>query len=437
MSKHIVAIVGRPNVGKSTLFNRLVGKPYAIVADEPGTTRDRIIADMSWQGVDFTVVDTGGLEPRPGSQLVQLIKDQVEIAIDEADVIIFVVSVLDGITGADGEIADMLRRSGKPVVLTANKADNQTRRYQAPEFYKLGMGEPYPISAYHGAGTGELLSQVVKLLPPQMPTPVEPEMMKVAIIGRPNVGKSSILNAILGEERSIVTEVPGTTRDAVDTIFQFGEDKVLLIDTAGIRRRGRVERGIESYGVIRALRAIDRADVALLILDATDLITAQDLHVAGYLQQSYKGVVVVVNKWDLVEVKDKDAYIAEIRGRLKFLPHAQILFTSAKRGVGIKQLLPAAAEVCRERKKRVPTGRLNSLIEEATIGRNLPRSGKRQLKVFYVTQADINPPTFVFFVNYPNLVHFSFQRYLENKLRQAFGFEGTSLRLIFRSRAEQ
>jgi GTPase len=436
MSKNIVAIVGRPNVGKSTLFNRLVGRPQAIVADEPGTTRDRIIADMSWQGMDFTVVDTGGLEPRPGSQMLQLIKDQVEIAIEEADVIIFVVSVMDGITGADGEIADMLRRSGKPVVLAANKADNQSRRFQAPDFYQLGMGDPYPISAYHGSGTGELLSQVVKLLPPQTPAPAEPEMMKVAIVGRPNVGKSSIINAILGQERSIVTEVPGTTRDAIDTIFQYGEEKVLLIDTAGIRRRGRVERGIESYGVIRAIRAIDRADVALLVLDATDLITAQDLHVAGYLQQAYKGVVVVVNKWDLVEVKDKDSYIVEIRGRLKFLHHAQILFTSAKRRVGIKQLLPAAVQVYQERNKRVSTGQLNSLIEAATVGINLPRLGKKQLKVLYVTQADVNPPTFVFFVNDPELVHFSFQRYLENKLRQAFGFEGTSLHLIFRRRGE-
>jgi GTP-binding protein len=437
MSKPIVAIVGRPNVGKSTLFNRLVGKPFAIVADEPGTTRDRIIADMSWQGVDFTVVDTGGLEPRPGSQLVQLVKDQVDIAINEADVIIFVVSVLDGITAADLEIADLLRRSGKPVVLTANKADNPARRQQAPEFYQLGIGDPFTVSAYHGGGTGELLSQVVSLLPPPTPALPQPQMMKVAIVGRPNVGKSSLLNAILGQERAIVTEVPGTTRDALDTIFEYGEDKVLLIDTAGIRRRGRVERGIESYGVIRALRAIDRADVALLVLEAPELITAQDLHVAGYLQQSYKGVVVVVNKWDLAENKDKDSYIAEIRDRLKFLHHAQILFASAKLGLGIKQILPAAVEVCQERQKRVPTAQLNSLIESATVGHTLPRSGKRQLKVLYVTQADVNPPTFVFFVNDPRLVHFSFQRYLENRLRQAFGFAGTPLRLVFRRRGEQ
>jgi GTP-binding protein len=261
-------------------------------------------------------------------------------------------------------------------------------------------------------------------------------MMKVAIVGRPNVGKSSLLNAILGQERAIVTEVPGTTRDALDTIFEYGEDKVLLIDTAGIRRRGRVERGVESYGVIRALRAIDRADVALLVLEAPELITAQDLHVAGYLQQSYKGVVVVVNKWDLAENKDKDSYIAEIRYRLKFLHHAQILFASAKLGLGIKQILPAAVEVCQERQKRVPTAQLNSLIESATVGHTLPRSGKRQLKVLYVTQADVNPPTFVFFVNDPRLVHFSFQRYLENRLRQAFGFAGTSVRLVFRKRGE-
>ena len=437
MSKPIVAIVGRPNVGKSTLFNRLVGQPFAIVTDQPGTTRDRIIADVSWQGVDFTVVDTGGLEPRPGSQMAQLVKDQVEIAIEEADVVIFIVSVLDGVTAADLEIADLLRRSSKPMVLAANKADNPARRSQALEFYQLGMGDPLPVSAYHGSGTGELLSQVVSLLPPPTPAPPQPQMMKVAIVGRPNVGKSSLLNAILGQERAIVTEVPGTTRDAIDTIFEYGEDKVLLIDTAGIRRRGRVERGVESYGVIRALRAIERADLALLVLEATELITAQDLHVAGYLQQSYKGVVVVVNKWDLVENKDKDSYIAQIRSRFKFLPYASILFASAKLGSGIKPVLTAAAEVYRKRQERVPTAKLNSLIESATVGHTLPRSGKRQLKVFYVTQADVNPPTFVFFVNDPSLVHFSFQRYLENRLRQAFGFAGTPLRLVFRRRGEQ
>jgi GTP-binding protein len=424
-------------VGKSTLFNRLVGQPFAIVTDQPGTTRDRIIADVSWQGVDFTVVDTGGLEPRPGSQMAQLVKDQVEIAIEEADVVIFIVSVLDGVTAADLEIADLLRRSSKPMVLAANKADNPARRSQALEFYQLGMGDPLPVSAYHGSGTGELLSQVVSLLPPPTPAPPQPQMMKVAIVGRPNVGKSSLLNAILGQERAIVTEVPGTTRDAIDTIFEYGEDKVLLIDTAGIRRRGRVERGVESYGVIRALRAIERADLALLVLEATELITAQDLHVAGYLQQSYKGVVVVVNKWDLVENKDKDSYIAQIRSRFKFLPYAPILFASAKLGSGIKPVLIAAAEVYRKRQERVPTAKLNSLIESATVGHTLPRSGKRQLKVFYVTQADVSPPTFVFFVNDPSLVHFSFQRYLENRLRQAFGFAGTPLRLVFRRRGEQ
>jgi GTP-binding protein len=424
-------------VGKSTLFNRLVGQPFAIVTDQPGTTRDRIIADVSWQGVDFTVVDTGGLEPRPDSQMAQLVKDQVEIAIEEADVVIFIVSVLDGVTAADLEIADLLRRSSKPMVLAANKADNPARRSQALEFYQLGMGDPLPVSAYHGSGTGELLSQVVSLLPPPTPAPPQPQMMKVAIVGRPNVGKSSLLNAILGQERAIVTEVPGTTRDAIDTIFEYGEDKVLLIDTAGIRRRGRVERGVESYGVIRALRAIERADLALLVLEATELITAQDLHVAGYLQQSCKGVVVVVNKWDLVESKDKDSYIAQIRSRFKFLPYASILFASAKLGSGIKPVLTAAAEVYRKRQERVPTAKLNSLIESATVGHTLPRSGKRQLKVFYVTQADVNPPTFVFFVNDPSLVHFSFQRYLENRLRQAFGFAGTPLRLVFRRRGEQ
>jgi len=436
VSKSIVAIVGRQNVGKSTLLNRMAGKPIAIVEDLPGTTRDRIFADVSWQGVAFTIVDTGGLEPRPHSTIAQEVKEQVEIAIAEADTVIFLVDIRDGVTPSDLEIADLLRRSSKPIVLVANKADNAKLETGAVEFYELGLGEPLVISAYHGRGTAELLDKIIALLPAPSPTEVEPEVMKVAIVGRPNVGKSMLLNALLGDERAIVDDVPGTTRDAIDTLFDFAGQSVLLIDTAGIRRRGRLGTGVERYSVLRALRAIDRADVALLVLDATEMVTAQDTHIAGYIQQAAKGIVLVVNKWDLVADKNITEYNNHIRRQLKFMSYAAVLYISAKFGQGVDRVMPEVCQVYQERLKRLPTAAVNSVVQQAVAVHNLPRSGTKQLKILYATQAEVNPPTFVFFVNDAKLIHFSYRRYLENKLRQSFGFAGTPLRLVFKTRSE-
>jgi len=436
VSKPIVAIIGRQNVGKSTLLNRLAGKPIAIVADLPGTTRDRILADVSWQEGEFTVVDTGGLEPKPQTTMAQAVREQVKVAIVEADIIIFLVDVRDGVTPSDWEIADMLRQVSKPVVLVANKADNARYEAEAVEFYELGLGEPLPISASHGRGTTELLDRVISLLPTLLPVEAEPEAIKVAIVGRPNVGKSMLLNAILGGERAIVDETPGTTRDAIDTLFDFDGENMLLIDTAGIRRRGRLGVGVERYSVIRALRAINRADVVLLVLDATELLAAQDMHIAGYIQQAVKGIILIVNKWDLVEGGDIIEYNRYIRSQLKFMPYALVSYISAKLGWGVDKIIPQVCQVYRERLKRLPTAAVNSVVQQAVADHTLPRIGSKQLKILYATQAEVNPPTFVFFVNDTKLTHFSYQRYLENKLRQSFGFVGTPLRLVFKTRGE-
>jgi len=431
-----VAIVGRQNVGKSTLLNRLAGKRVAIVEDLPGTTRDRVFADVSWQEVTFTLVDTGGLEPRPHSTITQEVKEQVEIAIAEADAVIFLVDVKDGLTPSDMEIADRLRRSSKPILLVANKADNAKLEAGVVEFYELGLSEPLAISAYHGQGSAELLDRIIALLPAPSPTEAEAEVIKVAIVGRPNVGKSMLLNALLGGERAIVDDVPGTTRDAIDTLFDFDGQSVLLIDTAGIRRRGKLVKGIEKYSVLRALRAIDRADVALLVLDATELVTAQDTHIAGYIQQAAKGIVLVINKWDLIADKNIAEYNKYIRRQLRFMPYAAVLYISAKFGQGVESVMPEVRRVYQERLKRLPTAAVNSVVQQAAAVHNLPRIGTKQLKILYATQAEVNPPTFVFFVNDTNLIHFSYRRYLENKLRQAFGFAGTPLRLVFKARGE-
>lgn len=436
MSKSIVAIVGRQNVGKSTLLNRVARKPLAIVADLPGTTRDRIFASVAWQGVEFTLVDTGGLEMAPRSTVARGVREQVEAAIAEADVIVFLVDVKSGLIPADLEMAEMLRRASKPILLVANKADNAKLETGAVEFYGLGLGEPLAVSAYHGRGTAELLDRIISRLPGPPPVETGPEIMKVAIVGRPNVGKSMLLNAVLGEKRAIVDDIPGTTRDAADTLVDFHGKSVLLIDTAGIRRRGRLGAGVERYSVLRALRAIDRADVALLVLDATELVTAQDMHVAGYIQQAIKGVVVVVNKWDLIADKDLTEWNRGIRSQLKFIAYASMLYTSAKSGQGVDKVLPQACQVYQERLKRLPTAEVNDVIQQAVAAHNLPRSGRKRLKIRYATQAEVNPPTFVFFVNDARLIHFSYRRYLENKLRQAFGFAGTPVRLVFKAKEE-
>jgi GTP-binding protein len=431
-----VAIIGRQNVGKSTLLNRLAGKPIAIVEDLPGTTRDRIFADVSWQGVAFTIVDTGGLEQKPKTTVAQWVKGQVEEAIAEADVIVFLVDVRDGVVPSDWEMVDMLRQVSKPVVLAANKADNAKLEAGAVDFYQLGLGQPLPISAHHGRGTAELTDKVVTLLPAPPPVAAEPEAIKVAIVGRPNVGKSMLLNTFLGGERVIVDDVPGTTRDAIDTKFDFDGQSVLLIDTAGIRRRGRQGAGVERYSVIRALRAIDRADVALLVLDAAELVTAQDMHIAGYIQQAVKGVVLLVNKWDLIENGNINEYNRYIGSQFKFMTYAPVLYVSAKFGQGVEKVMPQVCQIYQARQERIATSAVNSVIQQAVAAHNLPRMGGRQLKILYATQAEVNPPTFVFFVNDAKLIHFSYRRYLENKLRQAFGFVGTPLRLVFKTRGE-
>ena len=436
MSKPIVAIIGRQNVGKSTLLNRLAGKPIAIVADMPGTTRDRIFADISWQGVEFTLVDTGGLELRPQSSVARAVRGQVETAIAEADVIIFLVDTGDGLVPSDVEIAEMLRSSSKPLVLVANKADNARLETEAVEFYQLGLGEPLAISAYHGRGTAELLDRVIRRLPTPSAVETEREIMKLAIVGRPNVGKSTLLNALLGEERAIVDEAPGTTHDAVNTLLDFGGQNVILIDTAGIRRRGRWGVGVERYSVIRALRAIDQADIALLVLDTTELLASQDKHIVGYIQEAAKGVVLVVNKWDLAVSQEVAEYNRYIRSQLKFMSYAPVVYISAKFGQGVDKVMPQAYQVYQERLKRLSTSEVNNVVQQAVAAHNLPRKGSKQLKIFNATQAEANPPTFVFFVNDAKLIHFSYQRYLENKLRQAFGFGGTPLRLVFKTRGE-
>jgi GTP-binding protein len=380
-------------------------------------------------------VDTGGLEPRPESTVAQQVQEQVKLAIAEADVIIFLVDVKDGLTPFDRDIADTLRRTNKPTILVVNKADNARLEAEAVEFYELGLGEPLAISALHGRGTAELLDRIATLLPVPVPEEAKPEVMKVAIVGRPNVGKSMLLNALLGEERAIVAETPGTTRDALDTPVDFYGQNVLLIDTAGIRRRGKLGTGVERYSVMRALRAIDRADIALLVLDAAEPFTAQDRHIAGYIQLAMKGIVIIVNKWDLVEEKNRKEWEKEIRSQFKFMPYAPILYTSAKLGQGIHKIMPQVFQVYQERLKRLPTATVNSVVQQAIAAHPPPRVGPKHIKIKYTTQAEVNPPTFVFFAN-DTRVHFSYRRYLENQLRQAFGFTGTPVRLVFRTGGE-
>ena len=446
MAKPIVALVGRPNVGKSTLFNRLIGERRAIVQNEPGTTRDRVYGTADWVGAEFTVVDTGGLqdddELKRGStesetHIARETREQAVAAITEADVIIFMVDVTAGPTAGDYEIAGLLRRADKPTLLAVNKADSVQRRENAFEFYELGLGEPIAVSAYHGNGTGDLLDRVVENLPEAEDEP-ETEGPRIAIVGRPNVGKSRLLNALLGQDRAIVSDVPGTTRDSLDTQIQWEGQPITLVDTAGIRRRGRVEQGIERVSVMRSMRAIDRADVVVLVIDATEDFTAQDLHIAGYVEEQKKGLVVAVNKWDLIE-KDHstmDEYRARAQRELDFMSYAPVVFISAKLGQRVGQVLETALTVLREREKRVSTAALNKMLKDAVSKHQPPSRPGKWLKFFYATQADVAPPTFIIFCNDPKQIHFSYRRYLENELRQTFGFEGTPLRISFRSRHE-
>ncbi|CAA9580944.1 MAG: GTP-binding protein EngA [uncultured Thermomicrobiales bacterium] len=443
MPKPIVAVVGRPNVGKSTLFNRLVGERRAIVQDIPGTTRDRVYGTTDWGGVEFTLIDTGGLQDdreidaESLTEIARNTKNQAKAAIDEADVIVFLVDARSGPTSGDHEVADLLRRADKPTILVANKAESAVRRDGVFEFYELGLGDPMAISAYHGTGTGDLLDKVVESLP-EAEQVEETDGPAIAIVGRPNVGKSRLLNALLGQERSIVSDVPGTTRDSIDTELTWAGQPLTLIDTAGIRRRGRIEQGVEQFSVIRSMRAIDRSDVVLLVVDATEEFTAQDLHIAGYIEEQKKGIVVVINKWDLIEkdAKTMDEYKARAREQLDFVPYAPLVFVSAKFGQRVHQVLDTALMVVAERQKRVPTAALNTLLRESVAAHPPPSKPGKWLKFYYATQADVAPPTFIFFCNDPVQLHFSYKRYLENQLRGQFGYTGSPIRLSFRGRED-
>lgn len=443
-TKPILAIVGRPNVGKSTLFNRLVGERMAIVSEIAGTTRDRLYADGDFAGREFTVVDTGGIvgerdAPEHDTALFfRLARAQAELAIDEADAILFLTDVEEGVMPGDFEIAEILRRSDKPVYLAVNKADNEKRAAEAVEFYRLGLGEPHPISALHGTGTGDLLEEIITNFPPLV-TETESEIPQIAIVGRPNVGKSSLLNAILGQERAIVSEIPGTTRDAIDTQVMWRGEPVTLIDTAGIRRRGKIEAGIEKFSSLRALKAIQRADVVLLLLDAEDGPTTQDMHVASYVLEENKGIVLVVNKWDTVE-KETDTmreYEQRVRVAFNFIPYAPVLFCSAKYRKRIPPVMDTALRVRAELRTRLSTADLNEILREAVAQHAPPTHGRRVLKFYYVTQVGIIPPTLVFFVNHKDMVHFSYARYLENKIREKFKLTGAPIKMIFRAHSKK
>jgi GTP-binding protein len=449
MARPVVAIVGRPNVGKSTLFNRLIGEQRAVMHDVPGTTRDRLYGTSDWRGHELTVIDTGGIgvetdvlrgpgdANRWGSLPLSQILDQAQEAMDEADVILFLVDAQIGPAAADLDVADLLRRSQKPVIVGANKSEGRRGSQNSVEFFELGLGEPIPFSAIHGTGTGDLLDAIVDRLPPPVETPDEDPDLSVAIVGRPNVGKSSLLNKLIGKDRSIVSPIPGTTRDAVDTEIRWFGQRVLLIDTAGIRRRGRIEQGVEKFSVLRAVRAIERAEVAVLVIDAVDGVTAQDTHVAGYVQEAKKGLVIAVNKWDLIEKSNQTTldYTAMIQRDLNFVDWAPMVFVSAESGQRTGRILELARDVQAERDRRVTTPKLIEMVRNA-VARHPRTEGGRVLKIYYATQADVRPPTFVFFVNDPKLLHFTYERYLENQIRQHFGFQGTAIRLVFRGRSE-
>jgi GTP-binding protein len=434
----VVAIVGRPNVGKSALFNRMVRGRVAIVEDLPGTTRDRLYGDVEWRGRVFRLVDTGGLDLEARGSLSDQVRQQVQAAVDEAAVVLFVVDSSQGVTAGDWEVADVLRRTAKPVLTLANKAESRTRQEGTVEFYELGLGQPLAVSAQHGTGVADVLDLLIDILPPAAAAE-EAEALRVAIVGRPNVGKSLLLNAILGEERAIVSEMPGTTRDSVDTPFEYLGQRLVLVDTAGIRRRGHVEAGVESHAVLRARRAVERADVALLVLEGPEGVTAQDAHIAGYVAEAFCGLVLVANKWDLVpgNGSNRQEFERVARERLRFAAWAPLCFASAKERTGLPSLLEQALRVGEERRRRIPTAGLNALLQRAIAEKPPPTRSGGRLKLLYVTQAQAAPPTFVFFVNEASRMHFSYRRHLERVLRQAFGFQGNPLRLIFRSRGER
>jgi GTP-binding protein len=456
MPKPVVALVGRPNVGKSTLFNRLVGERLAIVDETPGTTRDRLLSESEWSGIEFHVIDTGGIDPTHGGKtplsvgsadFIQQIKDQALIAIEDADAILFLTDGEAGVTAPDREVAEILRRYQKklpdgkfwpPIFLVVNKCESEARRQSVGDFYELGLGEPYAVSALHGTSTGDLLDALVESFPPQQDE-AEDEAVKIAIVGKPNAGKSSLLNKLVGKERAIVSPIPGTTRDAVDMNIQYEGIDITLIDTAGIRRRGKIDPGVEKYSVLRSFKAIERADVALLMIDATTGITSQDAHIAGFILDAWKSCVVLVNKWDAVE-KDNytmDEFSKRIRQDLNFMDYVPLQFISAKTGQRVEKVLPLALQVQEERLARLTTSKINQVIHNAQDAHPAPSLKGRQLKMFYGTQVRSDPPTFMIYVNDPKLAHFSYRRYLENQFRAEYGFLGTPIRIVMKGRREK
>jgi GTP-binding protein len=448
--KALVALVGRPNVGKSTLFNRIIGRRLAVVSEVPGTTRDRIYADAEWGGAAFTVVDTGGIEVTEGhataplsqdsEQFLPLIRQQATIAMQDADVIVLVVDGQAGITAADREVAAILRRTEKPVIVAANKLESSKLWDTAYEFYELGLGEVFAVSALHGSGTGDLLDAIVEGIPPSgLEEEAADESIKIAILGRPNVGKSTLLNKLIGQDRAIVSSIAGTTRDAIDEKLRWHGQEFTIIDTAGIRRRGRIEQGIEKYSVLRAIKTLRRAGIALLLIDGEEGVTSQDAHIGGMLTDENVGVILLVNKWDAVE-KDTHTmveYEKKVRAELSFLTYAPLLFISAETGQRVNKILGAVMEVHEARHHRMSTGELNDLLREIVAHHPPPTKAGTQLKFYYATQVAVAPPTFVFFVNRPEMVHFGYQRYMENRLREVYPFKGTPVRLIFRGRGDR
>ena len=440
MSKPVVAVVGRPNVGKSTLFNVLAGERISIVQDTPGVTRDRIYSDVTWLDMTFTLIDTGGIEPDSSDIILSQMREQAQIAIDTADVIMFLTDVRQGLVDADAKVADMLRRSRKPVVLVVNKVDSFEKFMpDVYEFYNLGIGDPVPISAASQLGIGDMLDEVAKHFPQDVDEEGEDDRPKVAIVGKPNVGKSSLINHLVGEERVIVSDIAGTTRDAIDTeIVQNGREYV-FIDTAGLRRKSKIKEELERFSIIRAVTAVERADIVVVVIDATEGVTEQDAKIAGIAHERGKGVIVAVNKWDAIEKDDKTIYkhTGRIREVLSFMPYAQLLFISAKTGQRTQKLFEVIDAVLENHSMRVATGVLNEIVSEAVAMQQPPSDKGRRLKIYYATQVAVKPPTFVVFVNDKKLMHFSYIRYLENRIRDAFGFQGTSLKFIIRERKEK
>ena len=439
MSKPVVAIVGRPNVGKSTLFNALAGENISIIKDTPGVTRDRIYADITWLDHAFTLIDTGGIEPDSSDIILSQMREQAQIAIDTADVIIFLVDVRQGLQDADSKVADMLRRSHKPVILVVNKVDSfQKFMADVYEFYNLGIGDPVPVSASSRLGIGDMLDEVVKHFPEKAEAQDEDDRPKVAIVGKPNVGKSSIVNKLSGNNRVIVSDIAGTTRDAIDTDIRWNGKEYIFIDTAGLRRKNKIKEELERYSIIRTVTAVERADVVVVVIDAKEGVTEQDAKIAGIAHERGKGIIIAVNKWDAIEKNDKTIYefTRNVRETLSFMPYAEILFISAVSGQRLPKLFETIDMVIENQTLRVQTGVLNEIVTEAVAMQQPPSDKGKRLKIFYVTQVAVKPPTFVIFVNDKELMHFSYVRYLENKIRESFGFKGTSLKFIIRERKE-